>query len=110
MLVLQSLHGLSIDKAEYLVRGRGCGFPNHGRRTQFRMPTPSGDHPPADHDEAAQHEGLRLREKLIDHVYTAGNVWAADVCRSAEDEEWLTEHGITSRTPRKKPRGRPLPL
>lgn len=60
--------------------------------------------------DAARHDGARLREGLIDRANTARDVCADSAYRSAENEEWLTEHGMTSRIHRKKPRGRPMPL
>ncbi|MBB1492706.1 transposase [Paracoccus sp. MC1854] len=58
--------------------------------------------------DAARHDGARLREGLIQRTNTARDVWADSAYRSAENEAWLTEHGMTSRIHRKKPRGRPM--
>lgn len=59
--------------------------------------------------DAAQHDGARLREGLIQTANTARDVWADSAYRSAENERWLGDHGMTSRVHRKKPRGRPMP-
>lgn len=59
--------------------------------------------------DAARHDGARLREGLIQRANTARAVWADSAYRSAENEEWLTQHGLISRIHRKKPRGRPMP-
>ena len=59
--------------------------------------------------DAARHDGARLREGLIQQANTARDVWADSAYRSAENEAWLTEHGMVSRIHRKKPRGRPMP-
>lgn len=58
---------------------------------------------------AAQHDGARLREGLIQTAKTARDVWADSAYRSAENERWLTANGMTSQVHRKKPRGRPMP-
>ena len=47
--------------------------------------------------DAARHDGGRLREGLIQRANTARDVWADSAYRSAENEAWLTEHGMTSR-------------
>ena len=57
--------------------------------------------------DAARQDGARLREGLIQRARTARDVWADSAHRSAENEAWLTEHGMLSRIHRKKPRGRP---
>lgn len=59
--------------------------------------------------DAAQHDGARLREGLVVRTNTARDVWADSAYRSAENEDWLTDHGMISRIHRKKPRGRPMP-
>ena len=59
--------------------------------------------------DAARHDGACLREGLIARTNTSRSVWADSAYRSAENEAWLTEHGMTSRIHRKKPRGRPMP-
>lgn len=59
--------------------------------------------------DAARHDGARLREGLIQRANTARDVWADSAYRSAENEAWLTDHAMTSRIHRKKPRGRPMP-
>ena len=59
--------------------------------------------------DAARHDGGRLCEGLIQRANTARDVWADSAYRSAENEAWLTEHGMRSRVHRKKPRGRPMP-
>jgi len=58
---------------------------------------------------AAQHDGARLREGLIQTANTARDVWADSAYRSAENERWLKDRGMTSQVHRKKPRGRPMP-
>ena len=59
--------------------------------------------------DAAANDGKRLREGLIDHGNTCGDVWGDTGYRSAENEKWLKENGLNSRIHRKKPRGRPMP-
>jgi len=59
--------------------------------------------------DAARHDGARLREGLIQGANTSRDVWADSAYRSAENEAWLADHGMTSRIHRKKPRGRPMP-
>ena len=59
--------------------------------------------------DAAANDGKRLREGLIDHGNTCGDVWGDTGYRSAENEKWLKENGPDSRIHRKKPRGRPMP-
>ena len=58
---------------------------------------------------AAAHDGKRLREGLIDHGNTCGEVGADTAYRSAENKKWLKENGLNSGIHRKKPRGRPMP-
>ena len=60
--------------------------------------------------DAARHDGARLREGLIQRANTARGVWADSAYRSAENEEWLKDHGMVSRIHRKKPRAQPMPL
>ena len=59
--------------------------------------------------DAAANDGKRLREGLIDHGNTCGDVWGDTGYRSAENERWLKEHGLHSRIHRKKPHKRPMP-
>lgn len=59
--------------------------------------------------DAARHDGGQLREGLIQSANTARDVWADSAYRSAANESWLTDHGMTSRVHRKKPRRRPMP-
>jgi transposase, IS5 family len=59
--------------------------------------------------DAAQHDGARLREGLIQTANTSRDVWADSAYRSAENEAWLETHKMKSQVHRKKPRGRPMP-
>jgi IS5 family transposase len=59
--------------------------------------------------DAAQHDGARLREGLIQTANTGSRVWADTAYRSAENEVWLTSNGMVSEIHRKKPRGRAMP-
>lgn len=58
--------------------------------------------------DASAYDGARLREGLIQTANTGREVWADTAYRSAENEDWLTDHGMVSRIHRKKPRGRPM--
>jgi transposase, IS5 family len=58
--------------------------------------------------DAAAQDGARLREGLLDPTNTASDVWADTAYRSQANEDFLAEHGKTSRIHRKKPRGRPM--
>lgn len=58
--------------------------------------------------DAAQHDGARLREGLIQTANTGRRVWADTACRSAETEAWLAANGMVSEIHRKKPRGCPI--
>lgn len=80
LLLLQSLQGLPLEETEYM---------DGNRLSWMRFCEPG--------------------EGLIDRVNAAPDAWADSACRSSEDEEWLIEHGMTSRRRGKKPRGRPMP-
>ena len=58
--------------------------------------------------DAAQHDGARLREGLIQKANTGRRVWADTAYRSAANEDWLEAQGLKSEVHRKKPRGRPM--
>ncbi|MEM8554186.1 MAG: IS5 family transposase [Pseudomonadota bacterium] len=58
--------------------------------------------------DAAQHDGARLREGLIQTVNTGRGVWADTAYRSLANEDWLQAQGLKSEVHRKKPRGRPM--
>lgn len=58
--------------------------------------------------DAAQHDGARLREGLIQTANTGRRVWADTAYRSAANEDWLEEQGLKSEVHRKKPRGRTM--
>lgn len=58
--------------------------------------------------DAAAQDGARLREGLLDPTNTASDVWADTAYRSQANEDFLADHGKTSRIHRKKPRGRPM--
>jgi IS5 family transposase len=58
---------------------------------------------------AAQPDGARLRQRLLQRANTSRDVWADSACRSAENEAWLADNAMTSRIHRKRPRGRPMP-
>ncbi|MCW2303428.1 hypothetical protein M2324_001825 [Rhodovulum sulfidophilum] len=58
--------------------------------------------------DAAQHDGTRLREGLIQKANTGRRGWADTAYRSAENEAWLAANGMKSEIHRKKPRGRPM--
>lgn len=57
---------------------------------------------------AAQHDGPRLREGLIQTANTGRRVWADAAYRSAENETWLAAIGMVSEIHRKKPRSPPM--
>lgn len=59
--------------------------------------------------DAAAHDGVRLREGLIDPNNTASDVWADSAYRSAENERFLAGIGKVSRIHRRKPQGKPMP-
>jgi IS5 family transposase len=59
--------------------------------------------------DAAAHDGIRLREGLIDPNNTASDVWADSAYRSAENERFLARIGKLSRIHRRKPKGKPMP-
>ncbi|MCJ8335991.1 MAG: IS5 family transposase [Epibacterium sp.] len=58
--------------------------------------------------DAAQHDGARLREGLVQTANTGRRVWADTAYRSAQNEAWLAANGMVSEIHRKKPRGRPM--
>lgn len=58
--------------------------------------------------DAAQHDGARLREGLVQMANTGRQIWADTAYRSAENEAWLAANGMISEIHRKKPRGRPM--
>jgi IS5 family transposase len=59
--------------------------------------------------DAADYEGARLREGLLDKTNTAAVMWAGSAYRSAADEDFLARNGFVSRIHRKKPPGKPVP-
>ena len=59
-------------------------------------------------DSAAQHDGARLREGLVQTANTGRRVWADTAYRSAENEAWPAGAGMVSEINRKKPRARPM--
>ncbi len=59
--------------------------------------------------DTAAHDGVRLREGLVDRGNFASDVWADTAYRSAENERYLSTIGKVSRIHRKKPKGKPMP-
>jgi IS5 family transposase len=59
--------------------------------------------------DAANYEGRRLRQGLLDKSNTASGVWADTTYRSAANETFLNKNGFVSHIHRKKPKGRAMP-
>ena len=56
---------------------------------------------------AAHSDGQQL-EHVVYTDNTASDVWADTACRSQRNEKWLARNMLTSRSHRKKPRGKPM--
>jgi transposase, IS5 family len=59
--------------------------------------------------DAARHDGAQLL-RLVLKANTASDVWADTAYRSEADVQHLTDLGFVSRTHRKTPPGRPMPV
>ena len=57
--------------------------------------------------DAAAHDGKMLRQ-VVTSDNTASDVWADTAYRAKANEAWLESKGRTSRSHRKKPKGRPM--
>jgi len=59
--------------------------------------------------DAAASDGARLRERLLDKIYTASTVWADTAYRSKANEDFMDRQGLVSKIHRKKPHLKPVP-